>query len=553
VNVDDGDASADYGLPADLSPGTYGIRAVYNPTGDFFGSNDASQDLIVNPDPTSHFLVTPSTTTPVVGVPFAVTVTAQDPYSNTVSGYAGIVTLSSTDPQAEILGSHRFAAADHGIFTFTGVDLKTAGLQTLTVSDGTLSGTVRVVAPAPPAITSASHTVFTVGKAGSLTIVTAPGWPAATTLTATGAMPGGVSFTDDKNGTATLSGTPAAGKGGVYLLTLAASNGLAPEATQVFTLTVDQPPAITSAAKAAFAAGQAGSFTVTTSGFPASALTVSGALPLGVSFTDNKNGTATLKGTPAAGKGVAYVLKITASNGVGKKATQTFTLTVIQPPKFTSAAATTFTAGKPGSFTISTSATSPASTTLSVTGALPQGVSFTDNKNGTATLKGTPPAGKGGFYLLTFTAGNGPLKTTQTFTLTVNQPPAITSAASDAFVAGQPNSFVVATSGFPTATLTVKGTLPQGVSFTDNKNGTATLTGTPPAGKEGVYVLTITAVNGGASKATQTFTLTVKQPPSDGIAALVAGQMGPLRSSGVPAARGRRSLLSSTWLDEPAE
>ena len=99
-------------------------------------------------------------------------------------------------------------------------------------------------------------------------------------------------------------------------------------------MTVEQSPAITSAAEATFRTGQAGSFTVTSSGFPAAALSVDGDLPAGVSF----DGTATLAGTPAAGAGGVYPLTITADNGVASAATQEFTLTVEQPPAITSAA-----------------------------------------------------------------------------------------------------------------------------------------------------------------------------------------------------------------------
>src|ERR1700694_3160953 len=73
------------------------------------------------------------------------------------------------------------------------------------------------------------------------------------------------------------------------------------------------PPALTSAPSATFTTGQAGSFPVATSGCPAPALTESGALPQGVSFIDNGDGTATLSGTPAAGSGGAYTFTITAT------------------------------------------------------------------------------------------------------------------------------------------------------------------------------------------------------------------------------------------------
>ena len=57
-------------------------------------------------------------------------------------------------------------------------------------------------------------------------------------------------------------------------------------------------------------------FTVTTTGFPDSALSKTGALPTGVTFVDNGDGTATLAGTPAAGTGGTYPLTITATNTV---------------------------------------------------------------------------------------------------------------------------------------------------------------------------------------------------------------------------------------------
>ena len=48
-----------------------------------------------------------------------------------------------------------------------------------------------------------------------------------------------MTFTDNGNGTATLSGTPAAAPG-TYPLTFTAANGVLPNATQSFTLTVNQ-------------------------------------------------------------------------------------------------------------------------------------------------------------------------------------------------------------------------------------------------------------------------------------------------------------------------
>jgi hypothetical protein len=85
---------------------------------------------------------------------------------------------------------------------------------------------------------------------------------------------------------------------------------------------------VTSANTANFTAGTAGSFTVAASGSPAPTLTETGALPAGLHFTDNKDGTATLSGTPAAGSMGAYTLTITAHNGVATDATQNLAIIV---------------------------------------------------------------------------------------------------------------------------------------------------------------------------------------------------------------------------------
>ena len=98
--------------------------------------------------------------------------------------------------------------------------------------------------------------------------------------------------------------------------------------TQNFTLTVDQSPTFTSSNSTTFTVGTAGTFTVTASGVPTPSLSESGALPAGVTFADNGNGTATLAGTPASGSAGVYTLTLTANNGMGSPTSQTFTLTV---------------------------------------------------------------------------------------------------------------------------------------------------------------------------------------------------------------------------------
>ncbi len=100
------------------------------------------------------------------------------------------------------------------------------------------------IAPIGPSITSGNSTDFTIGSAGSFTVTTT-GNPAPT-INSSGNLPGGVTFTDNANGTATLDGTPTAGTAGIYPLTFMASNGVLSDATQNFTLTVAQAGSTTS-------------------------------------------------------------------------------------------------------------------------------------------------------------------------------------------------------------------------------------------------------------------------------------------------------------------
>ena len=84
-----------------------------------------------------------------------------------------------------------------------------------------------------PAFTSAASATFQVGVAGSFTVA-ASGTPAPT-LSESGSLPSGVTFTASSGH---LAGTPGATTAGSYSLQFTASNGIAPDATQSFLLTV---------------------------------------------------------------------------------------------------------------------------------------------------------------------------------------------------------------------------------------------------------------------------------------------------------------------------
>lgn len=115
--------------------------------------------------------------------------------------------------------------------------------------------------------------------------------------------------------------------------------------------------------------------------------------------------------------GVAYTFTVTATNGAGTSPSSSSSNSVIPTPapQFTSANSATFAVKTPGSFNVV--ATGTPTPTLTRSGALPGGVTFTP---ATGVLAGTPNNGTVGAYTITFTAKNGVLpNAVQTFTLTV--------------------------------------------------------------------------------------------------------------------------------------
>ena len=292
-----------------------------------------------------------------------------------------------------------------------------------------------------------------------------PSWPARPSATRSPALArraraqlvagidlaGRVTFTDNGDGTATLAGTSSVAPG-VYTFTLQADNGVSPNATQAFTLTLaaSGAPVITSAPGTTVTAGTAMTpFTITTTGFPVPSLTKTGALPSGSPSLTTTTARPPSPETPRPPTGGTYIFTVTASNGEGT-ATQTFTLTVNQAPTITSHASTTFTAGDPGTFTVTTGGfPAPA---LTDSGTLPAGVTFTDNGNGTATISGTPA--QAGSYPILITATNTTGGVSQSFTLGVDQPLVITSAPGTTTTAGTAMApFTVTTTGYPVPSL----------------------------------------------------------------------------------------------------
>ena len=92
-------------------------------------------------------------------------------------------------------------------------------------------------------------------------------------------------------------------------------------------------------------------------------------------------------------------------------------------------------------------------------------------------------------------------------------PPQITSVSATTFVIDHNNEFTITTISSPIPTISYSGTLPEGVTFTDNKDGTATLSyAATGLDVVGVYPITIKADNGIPPTADQNFELRIASP-----------------------------------------
>ena len=243
----------------------------------------------------------------------------------------------------------------------------------------TLAQTLTPASQQAPAFTDGPPpSTATVGTAYSFTY-TASGSPAPTFSVTSGSLPTSLSLNST---TGVISGTPSVS--GLFTGTVTASNGVGTATTQSFSITVDQSPAITNGPPPSIATvGTAYSFTYTASGSPAPTFSVTaGNLPTGLSLST----AGVISGTPTASG--LFTGTVTASNGIGSAATQSFSITVDQAPAITDGPPpTSATVGTAYSFTYTASGY-PAPTYSLTAGNLPTGLSLSS----AGVISGTPSA-----------------------------------------------------------------------------------------------------------------------------------------------------------------
>jgi hypothetical protein len=486
--------------------------------------------------------------------------------TNDCSHFSGFTGLGTVKVQLAFDGAQN---APNGVYSLTLKAVNNLGganihafSQTFTVK---VSPELAIISPNSMNVTSGVPANFTVVATG----VPTP------KLSIEGVRLGGMTFTDNGNGTATISGTDSDvatfldckfGKADNLVPCAIVASSSQGTVRQPFTVNVSPAPTaslLCSPCSATFYSGAPNQVVLFSTGASTPVTwSLSPFLPTPPSWlnlTDNGDGTATLSGTPPAGTTGTFSAQInpTAQYSPTIISLANYTINVADTPVFlnpnvsnvnaatttgaTAAAAATARASM-ATFTAAdaaagTSFSISANTgTISLATLLPAGLSFATYGR-TAAISGTPAAGTGGQYILRFKDDAATLGVaTQHIILNVNEAPNITSTSTATMFAGMQGSFAVTTTGFPSVSMHVipPNPLPptdpaqgNGMYFTvtglpaslraTNLNpegfatGTLTIEGTPTAADIGPHQVQITARNGVGMAAQQTLTLQIVQ------------------------------------------
>ncbi len=318
--------------------------------------------------------------------------------------------------------------------------------------------------------------------------------------------------------------------------------------TSTATVNVTHSPEKFTARDVTFTVGAARTETFTADGWPLPTLSMSGTVPASLAFTyrgsvAETTAAGTLAGTPVVGDGGRYPVTLVAANGVGTDASVAVNVTVLEKPRFVSAAEMTVTAGAYGSFEVSAAGFPVAQ--LGHLNAPPSGLTLVDHGDGTGAIAGVPD-GPGGTFTVVLRADNGiGGPTDQTLTIHVRHAPEKLTSRDVTFTVGAAQTETFTANGYPLPTLGLSGVLPSGLAtaYAGSMSATTsalTLSGTPATGTGGIYPLELSAGNGVGGDLNDAFTLTVLQAPSivaTSEATVTAGQPASLSivASGYPA------------------
>ena len=303
-----------------LAAGIHGVIAVYAGDSNFNGSTSTTLTQTVNKASTTT-LVTSSLNPSLFGnsVTFTATVSTVAPGAGVATGTVNFFR------DATLLGSGTLNGSGVASFSTSSLPAGVGSITAVYAGSGNFNGStspaISQIVNQAPIITSANNATFQTQIPGNFNF-TATGYPTNFNWTTNGTLPAGVTLSSS----GVLSGTPAAGTGGQYNFTVTVSNGISPDATQAFTLIVNQPPEFTNVNNAETFYGVPFNFQYTSSGYPTTftyAVTA-GVLPSGLTLTSG----GLLSGTVTPGVQGVFQYTVRSSNGISPDAFQNFTLVV---------------------------------------------------------------------------------------------------------------------------------------------------------------------------------------------------------------------------------
>jgi hypothetical protein len=254
-----------------------------------------------------------------VGSPFIFTVTTTCPSTSSIKAQGlprGFTILDHKNCTGTLSGTPTGSESGATVIVITAAAPKMASVSqrfNLTVNQ-------------PARFATRSSVIARVGTLFDFPIKTVNGSPVPTLSTAS-ALPAGLSLVDGLNGSAALQGTPDPGSGGVYAISLVATNGAGPPAVHAVTLTVLQSPTIASIPTITATVGvPVPEVAISVSGYPTPHIAVAG-LPKSLTLSNRGNGTGVLIGVPVSANVGTHFLTVHARSSAGI-AVQTLTLNV---------------------------------------------------------------------------------------------------------------------------------------------------------------------------------------------------------------------------------
>ncbi|MCX6829205.1 MAG: Ig-like domain-containing protein [candidate division Zixibacteria bacterium] len=327
-----------------------------------------------------------------------------------------------------------------------------------------------------------------------------------TPVLSTSALPGTATFVNNLNGTGTFNWTPSFTSAGAYPVTFYANDGIAID-SEIVTITVidagNQPPVLDPIGPRSVAEGGNLNFNITSSDIDATIPSLSATnIPTNATFLDNGNGTGTFNFNPDLSQAGSYSVTFKAFDGALVDS-EVVVITVTnsnQAPVLAAIGPQTTTENVNLNFNVTATDADLQTLTLT-TSTLPNGASFTDLGNGTATFDWTPTFTQSGVYAVTFRVSDGLLLDSEIVSITVteagNQPPVLDSIRAQTVAEGQVLArTITATDPDGSTPILSTGPLPANATFVDNSNGTGSFTFSPSFAQAGSYDVLFIASDG---------------------------------------------------------